>query len=377
MEPRPEPRDLTEGDFTAALDGLTHDAEQEPQELDLHTPAAKGVQHSWLKRLIPGIENLAVGYHLGNYVAVGRGDQPQKVWESMPIYVRLGMQVLYHGREQARLLGMSRVESLLKQQSIKQGIAYDNSVNALDHITAFVKTYQIDTSELLKPNLEDYKTFNKFFYRKLKPEARPPAHPEDPKVVSSAADCRLTVFESVDAAKTLWIKGQNFTVPALLQDEEKAKQFENGAVAVFRLAPADYHRYHSPVKAKVGKTKEIAGTYYTVNPCAVNEDLDVFTCNRRDVSYLSASTGSSAANTAEVAFIQVGAMLVGSIVRTAKEGQEVERADEFGYFAYGGSTIIALFPPGTVRFDQDLLRNSEAKLETAVRAGEQIGRFVQ
>jgi hypothetical protein len=34
--------------------------------------------------------------------------------QSMPIYVRCGMQALYHGREQAKLLGMARVEELLK-----------------------------------------------------------------------------------------------------------------------------------------------------------------------------------------------------------------------------------------------------------------------
>ncbi|GAA5895625.1 hypothetical protein JCM6882_000357 [Rhodosporidiobolus microsporus] len=372
----PEPRDLTEGDFTTALDGLTHDPQEEPQDLDLHTPAAKGVKHSWLNRLIPGIENLAVGYHLGNYVAVGRGENPIKVWESMPIYVRIGMQAIYRGKQQARLLGTARVEALLKQQSIKQGIAYDNPVNALDHIRAFVKTYQIDTAELLKPNLEEYRTFNEFFYRALKPDARPVASPDDPKVISSAADCRLTVFESVDAAKTLWIKGQHFTIANLLQADDKAKQFENGAVAVFRLAPADYHRYHSPVKAEVGETKEIEGTYYTVNPCAVNETLDVFTRNRRDVTYLSTSTGSPSSSSTPVALVQVGAMLVGSIVRTVEQGGTVERGGEVGYFAYGGSTVIALFPPGTVEFDEDLLRNSKAKLETAVRVGDQIGRFV-
>jgi phosphatidylserine decarboxylase len=145
----------------------------------------------------------------------------------MPIYVRIGMQALYHGKEQARLLGDNHVEEMLKvrfslsclpycrsgliltflqQQSIKQGVAYDNPVNALSHIESFVKQYEIDTSELLKPNLADYRTFNEFFYRALKAGARPVAEEGDAKVVSSAADCRLTVFESVEAAKTLWIK---------------------------------------------------------------------------------------------------------------------------------------------------------------------------
>ncbi|GAA5980966.1 hypothetical protein JCM11641_005500 [Rhodosporidiobolus odoratus] len=291
---------------------------------------------------------------------------------SMPIYVRLGMQALYHGREQAKLLGSSKMEALLKQQTIKQGAAFDNPVAAFEHIQAFVKTYEIDCSELLHPNIADYETFNQFFYRALRPGARPIAAPEDEKVVSSAADCRLTVFDSVDKAKEIWIKGRNFSLANLLDDPAKAAQLENGSVAVFRLAPADYHRYHSPVKAQVGETKSIEGTYYTVNPCAVNEDLDVFTANRRDVTYLTARTPTPT----EVAIVQIGAMLVGSIVRTASPSSIVERGDELGFFAYGGSTVVAVFPPGKVEWDADLKRNSEERLETAVRVGEQVGRFL-
>jgi phosphatidylserine decarboxylase len=33
-------------------------------------------------------------------------------------------------------------------------------------------------------------------------------------------------------------------------------------MAIFRLAPADYHRSHSPVSAVVGPTKHIEGQYY-------------------------------------------------------------------------------------------------------------------
>ncbi|GAA5967625.1 hypothetical protein JCM21900_003229 [Sporobolomyces salmonicolor] len=372
-EPHPHDPEFAEGDYVAALDGLTHDPDEPPKDLDLNTPSPTAVHHPWLKKLVPGIEKLAATYHLGNWVTT-RGDNAQKTWESMPIYVRIGMQALYHGREQATILGSTRVEAMLKAQSVKQGIAFDSPTNALAHIQAFVKTYNIDCSELLHPNVADYKTFNQFFSRALRPGARPLASPEDPKVVSSAADCRLTVFETVEAAKEFWIKGQNFTVANLLQDESLANTFENGEIAVFRLAPADYHRYHSPVSAVVGPTKEIAGTYYTVNPCAVNENLDVFTRNKRDVTLLSMPVEGS--TPIDLAFVQVGAMLVGSIIHTASQDASVTRGDELGYFAYGGSTVILLCPPGLVKWDADLVANSKARVETAVRVGEQIGRFV-
>jgi phosphatidylserine decarboxylase len=71
----------------------------------------------------------------------------------MPLYVRIGMQALYHGRRQAQLLASHRVANLLKEQSIKQGKAYDSTDHVLEHIQAFVKTYQIDCAELERPNM--------------------------------------------------------------------------------------------------------------------------------------------------------------------------------------------------------------------------------
>jgi phosphatidylserine decarboxylase len=88
--------------------------------------------------------------------------------------------------------------------------------------------------------LKAYKTFNQFFARQLKPDARPPANPQDPSVVVSSADCRLTVFEDVTTATQIWIKGREFTIPKLLHDDhiEQNPAYASGfALAIFRLAP--------------------------------------------------------------------------------------------------------------------------------------------
>jgi len=69
--------------------------------------------------------------------------------------------------------------------------------------------------------------------------------------------------------------------------------------------------------------------------------------------------------------------MVGSIKTTVEEGQEVKRGDEFGYFAFGGSTIVVLFERGTVEWDEDLLINGRASLETLVRVGMGIGKKAQ
>ena len=69
--------------------------------------------------------------------------------------------------------------------------------------------------------------------------------------------------------------------------------------------------------------------------------------------------------------------MVGSIKTTVEEGQEVKRGDEFGYFAFGGSTIVVLFERGVVQWDEDLLVNGRVSLETLVRVGMGIGKRVQ
>lgn len=70
-------------------------------------------------------------------------------------------------------------------------------------------------------------------------------------------------------------------------------------------------------------------------------------------------------------------MLVGSIGWSpgAVQGATVQRGDELGYFAYGGSTVIAVFPPeAQVEWDADLKKNSqELNMETMVRVGERLG----
>ena len=104
-------------------------------------------------------------------------------------------------------------------------------------------------------------------HRKLKPDARPVESPEDPYRLVSGADCRLMAFESVQQATTLWIKGREFTVARLLGDayRAEAERYTGGSLCIFRLAPQDYHRFHSPVDGVIGPMTCIAGEYYTVN----------------------------------------------------------------------------------------------------------------
>lgn len=326
----------------------------------------------WVHHLIPGIEKLAVEYHCGNYVVVRGTNEP--FFETMPLYARLGMHLLFYGREQTKMLGSRRVEELLREESVKQGRIYDDP-KSKDSIPYFVETYSIQTDELLEPDTTKYGNFNEFFYRKLRPDARPVQNAEDELGICSAADSRLTVYESVDMAKAIWVKGQNFNIPNLLNVPEgspKLEPFKDASIAIFRLAPADYHRFHSPIDCEVGDTENVDGNFYTVNPQAINyPGFDVLTANTRSITYLKhRPTGQ------EVAFVAIGALLVGSIQWTGgkEKGTILKRGDELGYFAYGGSTIVVVFPKGLVEFDPDLVSNSQHPIETLLKVGYSIGR---
>jgi phosphatidylserine decarboxylase len=140
----------------------------------------------------------------------------------------------------------------------------------------------------------------------------------------SPADARTNCFPNIKISQDLWIKGSKFSIETLLEDQEYAKIFKDGSIAVFRLAPQDYHRFHLPVDGKIISTKHIEGSYFTVNPMAVRTSVDVYVENARTVTYIESECHGT------VAYVCIGAMLVGSIVITSTPGQYYSRMDEHG-----------------------------------------------
>lgn len=221
------------------------------------------------------------------------------------------------------------VRKILRSMSYKQGRTYDNPASAAE-IRSFVNFHQLDMDEVLLP-VEQFKTFNEFFYRKLKPDARPCSAPERSQIITSPADCRSVAFDHIEEAQTIWVKGREFSVERLLGKAypEDAKRYHGGSLGIFRLAPQDYHRFHIPVDGVMDEPKLIEGEYYTVNPMAIRSALDVYGENIRVVVPInSVSHG-------RVMVICVGAMMVGSTVITRKAGDRVKRAEELGYFKFG------------------------------------------
>jgi len=244
--------------------------------------------------------------------------------------------------------------------SVKQGVKYDDPASA-EEIEKFVAFHQLDMSEVLHPT-DQFKSFNEFFYRELKPGARPASAPNNPNIIVSPADCRTVVFNRMEEAQKIWVKGREFNMKRLLGNAypEDAKRYVNGALGIFRLAPQDYHRFHIPVDGVMGTPKTIEGEYYTVNPMAIRSALDVYGENVRVVIPIDSVAHG------RVMVICVGAMMVGSTVITRQAGENVKRAEELGYFKFGGSTILLLFEEGSMRFDDDLVDNSNTALETLV-----------
>ncbi|KAF3932221.1 hypothetical protein ABW20_dc0110292 [Dactylellina cionopaga] len=286
--------------------------------------------------------------------------------ERMSVYVRLGIRLLYKGLKSSSM-EKKKIRQLLESLSYKQGKKYDNPASSRE-IKPFIAFHQLNTQEILRP-LEEFKTFNEFFYRELKPGARPVSYPENPKVIVSPADCRSVVFDTIDDATRIWVKGRDFSVERLLGPAygDEAKKYHGGALGIFRLAPQDYHRFHIPVDGVMGEPKLIKGEYYTVNPMAIRSALDVYGENVRIIVPIDSVAHG------RVMVVCVGAMMVGSTVITAKAGSQVARGDELGYFKFGGSTLVVLFEPNTMRWDDDLIANSKEAVETLIRVGMSVG----
>ncbi|XP_028111531.1 phosphatidylserine decarboxylase proenzyme 3-like isoform X6 [Camellia sinensis] len=294
------------------------------------------------------------------------------VEELIDAKIVLSMRAIYQSKIGLGLMDTG-VKELLQSISEMQGKKM-NSIESAKDIPEFIEFFkdQINLTEIKYP-LEHFKflcmqTFNEFFIRELKPGARPIACLERDDVAVCAADSRLIAFRNVEDSTRFWIKGRKFSIQGLLGKEICSTAFMDGSLVIFRLAPQDYHRFHFPVSGTIEHFVDIPGCLYTVNPIAVNSKYcNVFTENKRVVSVLSTK------DFGKVAFVAVGATMVGSITFTKKKGDYIQKGDEFGYFSFGGSTVICVFEKDTIEIDEDLVANSARSLETLVSVGMKLG----
>lgn len=231
-------------------------------------------------------------------------------------------------------------------------------------IMPFITEYNLDVDEFAKSAF-DFKTFNEFFYRALKPEVRPIA-PGD-NVAVFPADGRHLAFPDIEAAAGFYVKGSKFSFAELLGDAALAEKFAGGAMLISRLCPVDYHRFHFPVSGTPGESRLIDGWLYSVSPVALRRRLRYLVENKREVTLIQAPRGGT------VAMIEVGATNVGTIRQSFVPGRPVAKGSEKGLFAFGGSCVITVFQRGKIRFDADIVAQSVNHMETYARMGDRLG----
>jgi len=229
-------------------------------------------------------------------------------------------------------------------------------------IQPFVKRYHISTEEALLP-ISQFQSFNDFFIRKLKPGARPIA----PTVLTIPADGRYLLYPDLHTADGFLVKGDKFSLEALVADRTWAKHYKQGSLLIARLCPTDYHRFHFPCDCIPSPAKLINGWLHSVSPLALRHHISRLTENKRMLTFLHTQTCGT------ILFCEVGATNVGSIHQTYTPHQPYKKGDEKGFFSFGGSTLILLFEKNRISFSEDLILNSFQHIETLCLMGQPLG----
>jgi phosphatidylserine decarboxylase len=240
----------------------------------------------------------------------------------------------------------------------------------------FAKTYGVDLSEAANADLESYATFNEFFTRELKPNARPIA--SEPGTLISPADGVLTEHGAIDSGHLYQAKGSAYTLTELLGDTGAAVEaLEGGRYFTIYLAPHNYHRVHAPLDARLVRTRYIPGARFSVSRATAAAIPRLFCRNERVVCWFETDVGA-------MVVVLVGALNVSSI-STFAHGEiasgaarewlqqpplRVARGGEIGRFNMG-STVVVLLGSASFRF-ADGAANGDS-----VRMGQALGTFAR
>lgn len=248
-------------------------------------------------------------------------------------------------------------------------------------ISLFMKRFGIDLSEAQIEDPDRFETFNAFFTRALKPEARP-LEASDAADIACPADGAVSQLGAIRANQVFQAKGHDYSLYDLLGgDSALASEFTNGQFATIYLSPRDYHRVHMPVTGTLRETRYVPGDLFSVNEATANGVPNLFARNERLVCIFDTEHGPAAV-------ILVGAMIVAGI-ETVFSGQvtplpkqvvttdyqrtapiTLEKGDELGRFLLG-STVVLLFPESKARFESDL------KAGSLVRVKGKLGQYNQ
>ncbi len=240
----------------------------------------------------------------------------------------------------------------------------------------FIRHFDVDMSEAETTDLSAYSSFNAFFTRSLKADARPIN--SGAKNIICPADGRISQLGKINRGRILQAKGQHYTVTELLGGSEKrAAPYFDGTFCTIYLSPRDYHRVHMPLDGLLTEMVHIPGRLFSVAPYTTRVIPRLFARNERVASLFETDFAS-------MAMVLVGAVNVAAIetvwagLVTPPKGKEIavtdyptemihlKRGQEMGRFNMG-STVILLFPPGMAAWDANL------SADDAVKMGQRLG----
>ncbi len=222
----------------------------------------------------------------------------------------------------------------------------------------FVARYGVDMSEAANPDPASYPTFNAFFTRPLRPDARPLADAD----FICPVDGAISQFGRITHDQIFQAKGHHYSTTALVGgDASLGANFIDGTFATLYLSPRDYHRIHMPVDGRLTRMLHVPGALFSVNPVTARGVPGLFARNERVICVFDAAFG-------RFVLVLVGATIVGSMATTwhglvnpPRSGDirewtyderpvELRQGDEMGRFLLG-STVVLLFPRETLRFN--------------------------
>ncbi|HSH73187.1 MAG TPA: archaetidylserine decarboxylase [Methylophilaceae bacterium] len=239
----------------------------------------------------------------------------------------------------------------------------------------FVGRYKVNMEEAAQPDISDYQSFNDFFTRALRPDARTISKSE----FICPVDGAISQFGEIRSDQIFQAKGHSYSTNALLAGEKAfAAKFNDGSFATLYLSPKDYHRIHMPCDGRLISMKYVPGTLFSVNPATAQDVPGLFARNERVVCEFESKVHGT------FVMVLVGATIVGSMATVwhgvvnpprskhvrewtySDQNIELRQGEEMGRFLLG-STVVLLFPKNTLQFNQEWTPTK------SIRLGEALG----
>ncbi len=233
---------------------------------------------------------------------------------------------------------------------------YFDTVASASSIPEWVADTTIHIDEYIIPE-GGFANFNELFLRNIKTDSRPLAGEGNPSILVSPADGSIRQIYATDLESNFEVKRDVLNIRQALNNSPYAENFIGGDVVDILLWFTDYHHFHSPISGELIYISEYAGSY---NYNFAEVDWYKELAKHKRLCYLIDSEEFGL-----VAMIPVGFWGVGSIINEVEIGDYVEKGEELGHFAYGGSSILLVFEPGAIQFTPEI---TEASQPVQVRA---------